>query len=321
MDTPSRKLRHSSVLFLALSCMLQIAKPQAPKPSPSASAEQGIRLVEKGRCNEAIPLLKKSMPHVVDKQIRYHAGMALARCGMGMMDSETAISALMLLQREFPDDPEVLYISTHYFSELGARAAQELAAKAPDSFQAQKLQAESLESQGKNSEASAIYESILTKNPQTPGIHYRLGQILLAEAGADGPTDAAKAEFIKETEVDPLNAAAEFILGELDRRAGQWDTADQHFSRAIKIDAGFSEAYLALGMSLNASGNFAAAVAPLEQYVKLQPDDPAGHYQLAMAYRRTGNQERAAQEIALQAKAAANSQHAADTTEGHAVAQ
>ncbi len=300
--------------------MLQVAKAQAPKSSPSDSAERAIKLVEKGRCGEAVPLLKRAMPNVADKQLRYHAGMALARCGMGTMDSETAVNALMQLQREFPGDPEVLYISTHYFSELGLRAAQELAAKAPESFQAQKLQAESLESQGKNAEASAIYENILKKNPQTPGIHYSLGQILLAEAGADGSTDAAKAEFSKETSVDPLNAAAEFILGELDRRAGQWDTANQHFSRAIKIDAGFSEAYLALGMSLAASGKFEAAVAPLEQYVKLQPDDPAGHYQLAIAYRRTGNQKGAAQEIALQAKAAANGQQAADTTEGHAVA-
>jgi hypothetical protein len=51
----------------------------------------------------------------------------------------------------------------------------------------------------------------------------------------------------------------------------------------------------------------------------MQPADPAGHYQLAMAYARTGNKEASAQQLALQAKAASNGQAATDTTEGHAI--
>lgn len=285
-------------------------------PPPSAAAERGIALIAKGKCDEAVPLLQRTLPHVTDKQIRYHAEMGLARCGMGMQQRETAVEALLLLEREYPDDPEVLYIATHYYSELGMQASQQLAAQNSTSFQARKLQAESLESQGKATEAAAIYSSILEQNPKTPGIHYRLGQILLAEAGSDGSPEAAQAEFQKEIQVDPMNAAAEFILGELARRQAKWQEAIPHFSRATSIDAGFSEAYLALGMSLAASADFSAAVVPLERYIKLQPDDPAGHYQLAMAYRRLGNSARASQEIALQVKAAAKGGQA-DTTAGH----
>ena len=307
-------------LFVAVVCVLTTSgvRAQAPKPTPSAVAQRGVDLVQQGRCAEAVPALKRALPHVTDKQLRYHAAMAQARCGMGLQDTQTAVDALLLLQREYPDDPEVLYIATHYFSELGVRASQELAAKAPSSFQAHKLEAEALESQGKNAEASAIYNQILVDNPQTPGIHYRLGQILLAQAGSTGSTEQAKAEFQKETEVDPLNAAAQFILGELARRESHWDEAIQHFTEATKIDAGFSEAYLALGMSRTASGSFPDAIPPLEKYVKMQPGDPAGHYQLAMAYSRTGNKEGAAQQVALQTKAAANAQPGADTVEGHA---
>lgn len=291
---------------------------QAAKPAFAAAAHHGVDLVRQGRCAEALPVLKRSLPHVTDKQLRYQAAMAEARCGMGVADTQTAVDALLLLQREYPDDPEVLYIATRYFSELGVRASQELAAKAPSSFQAHKLEAEALESQGKTSEAAAVYNRILINDPQTPGIHYRLGQILLAEAGTTGSTEQAKAEFQKESEVDPLNAAAWFILGELARRESHWDEAIQHFTQAAKIDAGFAEAYLALGMSMTASGRFADAVPALEKYVTMQPGDPAGHYQLAMAYSRTGNKEGAAQQIALQAKAAANARPGADTVEGHA---
>ena len=294
----------------------QIPASSAKAVSASTAAEQGIALVQKGDCGHAVPLLQRTLPRVTDKQIRYHAEMGLARCGMGMQKTEAAVDALLRLQREYPDDPEVLYIATHYFSELGMQASQHLAAKDPTSFQARKLQAESLESQGKTTEAAAIYTSILEQDPKTPGIHYRLGQILLGQAGQDGPTGGAEGEFKKEIEVDPSNAAAEFILGELARRKVQWAEAVRHFSRAISIDSGFAEAYLALGMSLASSADFSAAAAPLEHYVQLEPDDPAGHYQLAMVYRRLGNLTRAAQEIALQAKASSKRSQA-DTTSGH----
>ena len=51
------------------------------------------------------------------------------------------------------------------------------------------------------------------------------------------------------------------------RQAGKWDVAVQHFSRSANLDAGFSETYLALGMSLCSAGNFSQAISPLEKYV------------------------------------------------------
>ena len=79
------------------------------------------------------------------------------------------------------------------------------------------------------------------------------------------------------------------------------------FSRASKLDEGFVEAYLALGMSLNSSGKFSDAISPLQSYVKMQPGDPAGHYQLATAYARTGRKAEAEREMALQRETAAKS--------------
>lgn len=305
----------SAAAWLAASGGFQAAAQKAA-PAREPSAPQAMEWVESGRCAEALPALKKALPRIVDKQEKYHAEMAMVRCAMAVDDEQTAAEALLRLKRESPDDPEVLYIATHYFSELGMRASQDLEAKAPNSFQAQKLQAEALESQGKNDEAAAIYNKILADNPKTPGIHYRLGQIELAKAGATGATDEAKKQFQAEIEVDPLNASAHFILGELARRANDWDEAVKEFSRAAKLDVGFSEAYLALGMSLAASGKFAEAIAPLRSYAKMEPGDPAGHYQLAIAYSRTGDKEGAARELALQTEAA-KAHPATDTAEGH----
>lgn len=292
----------------------------AQTEATAGTVQQGIKLVETGRCKEALPLLARGLAHVTDKALRYHGEMAEVRCAMAVNDQQTAADALFRLERESPGDPEVLYIQTHTFSELAMRAAGELQQKDPASYQARRLQAESLESNGKEDQAAAIYRDILKDHPDVSGIHYRLGQIALDEAGDAGPTDAAQAEFEKEIAVDPSDASAEFILGELARRKGDWDVAIRHFTQASKLDAGFSEAYLALGMSLAASGRYAEAKPPLQHYVQIEPNDPSGHYQLALADTHTGDQEGARREMALQAQAAARSK-SMDTTQGHPVQQ
>ena len=68
---------------------------------------------------------------------------------------------------------------------------------------------------------------------------------------------------------------------------------------ALPPFATFADAYLGLGTSLVTEKNYAAAIPPLEMAVKLQPDNPAGHYSLATAYARTGRKEDAEREFAL----------------------
>jgi predicted Zn-dependent protease len=226
--------------------------------------------------------------------------MATTRCAMSLGQAETAVTALFLLNREFPHDPEVLYITTRYYGELASRASQELAATAPSSYQALELEAEAMESQNRWDDAGAVYRKILAQNPNVPGIHFRLGRVLLSKSQSSANTEEAKTEFAEELKVDPSNAAAEFSLGEIARRAGQWSEAVPHFTNASKLDPGFAEAFLALGMSLNSAERYSEAVGSLERYVKMLPADPAGHYQLSIAYARTGRKEDAAREMAIQ---------------------
>jgi tetratricopeptide (TPR) repeat protein len=279
------------------------AAAQARPTAPTASApvvEQAIDFAAKGRCQEALPVLKRSIGHVGDKNLKYRAAMATARCAMSLDQAETAVTALFLLNREFPHDPQVLYITTHYYGQLASRASQELAATAPNSYQAHELEAEAMESQGRWDDAAAEYKKILEQNPNVPGIHFRLGRVALAKSESPANTDEARKEFEEELKIDPTNAAAEFSLGEIARRGGQWDKAIPRFTNASKLDPGFAEAFIALGMSLNSAERFSEAVSPLERYVKMLPADPAGHYQLSIAYARTGRKEEATREMAIQ---------------------
>lgn len=281
------------------------ATPRATAPKTAATegaaeTERAIDLAAKGQCKDALPILKRTSGRLTDKDLKYRAGMATAKCAMSLEQTETTINALLLLNREFPHDPEVLYITTHYYGELASRASQELAATAPSSYQAHELEAEAMESQSRWDEATAEYKSILEQNPNLPGIHFRLGRIALSKPESTSTGEEAKREFEQELKIDPSSAAAEFSLGEIARRAGQWDEAIPRFTQASKLDPGFAEAFVALGMTLNSAARFSEAVAPLEHYVKMLPSDPTGHYQLSIAYARTGRKEDAARELELQ---------------------
>ncbi len=87
-------------------------------------------------------MLQRVMVGLTAKDLRYHAAMGQARCAMAREEVQTAVASLMQLRREFPDAPETLFVSIPCFSQLAVRISQELAAKAPASFQARRLEAE-----------------------------------------------------------------------------------------------------------------------------------------------------------------------------------
>jgi predicted Zn-dependent protease len=279
------------------------AKTQAA--DPLATARKAVTLAERGRCSEALPVLRRQLGRLQDMAFRYRAAFAVARCAMSVNDAPAAAEALALLRRDFPDDAEVLYVSARYFAQLGELSAQALMQRYPNSPQLGKLNAEALESKQMWKEAIEAYRKVLAQDPKATGIHFRIATILL-DTTADAESVAqARKEIDAELVVNPDHAAAVFVLGEIARREGDWEEAIRRFSQASRMDAGFLEANLALGTSLNAAGRHAEAVAPLERYVQNVPENPAGHHQLALAYSRTGYKAGADRELQLQREAAA----------------
>lgn len=275
--------------------------------APTATSFQlGVSLAERGHCTEALPLLKKSIHQVTDRDKKKHVGLLGLNCAMSQKAPYEALDFLAVLQHEFPRDPEVLYAAVHAFSDLSLRASKDLVREAPFSYQVYLLNAEALETQGKTAEAAAEYRKIIEANPMLPGMHARLGRVLLSGQPTSEAVVEAKKNFEEELEIDPKNAAAEYVLGELSKDDGNLSVAVQHYTRATKINKDFAEAYLGLGTAFVAQQQYAEAIPPLERYEKLAPDSPTGHYQLALAYNGVGRREDANREAALQRDAAKN---------------
>ena len=279
-------MRLSIILFAAGATVLA----QAPKqPAPTqATPEATARLLQTGHCSEALGRAKRAYSLASDPDLKKRLGAGGVRCSMTLNRTSEAASFIELLNRDFPNDAEVLYLAVHTYSDLSLRASQSLLFAHPESYQVHQLNAEALETQGKWEEAAEEYRVVLSRSPNLPGIHYRLGRILLSKPETPTSREDAKKEFEAELRIDPANAGAEFVLAELARQADNNEEAIQRFTRATQDDAMFADAWLGLGRSLLAAGQPEKAIAPLETAVKLQPDNPAMHFHLAAAYRRSG---------------------------------
>jgi tetratricopeptide (TPR) repeat protein len=266
----------------------------------AGAVRRALHLAENGHCAEALSALKGIANKLTDKDLKRRAGLDGVRCTMGLGRSDEALEFLRSLNREFPTDPEVLYLSIHTYSDLATRASEELAQSAPSSYQARELNAEAYETQGKWDKAAQEYQKALAQNPDAPGIHFRIGRLLLSKPNPPADVvEKARKEFQAELKIDPSNAGAEYVLGELARQDQNWDEAVQHFTRASKLDPGFGDAFLGLGKALISSRKFPEAIPPLQTAVKLEPNNAGARYNLATAYSRAGRKEDADKEFAI----------------------
>lgn len=297
------------ILLAASSASSQTTK-KTSVPNRAVEAERAATLAETGHCAEALPLLRKAIRQASEKDVKKRLGLDGVRCAMTHKTPYEALEFLQVLDTELPRDPEVLYSSTHAYSDLSLHTSQELAREAPFSYQVHELNAEALELQGKWDEAVAEYRKIMEISPFLLGIHARIGRALLSKPQpSKDEVMQAKKEFEDELEVDPKNASAEYVLGELARDDNDLSAAIRHFSRATQIDSDFGEAYLGLGTALVSSKRFSEAIPPLETYEKLAPDSPTGHFQLALAYAGVGRKEDANREAGLQRQTAESLEH------------
>jgi len=303
-------------LFLCGSPLCVSAMNQAPPTvlaTDPKAADHAASLSESGHCSEALPMLSKASGHLADKDLEKRVELDGVRCATLLQSWSQVADFVRALQRDFPHDPEALYTAVHAYSDLSTQAAQKLASTAPHSLPALELDAEANEVQGRWDQAEKDYREILEKNPSYPGIHFRLARLLLSRPNpASNFQDEAKKELQEELKIDPSNAGAEYVSGELARQVQDFAGAIAHFTRATEIDGNFADAWLALGMSLLLQKEYAPAIAPLKTAVRLEPTNPAGHYALATAYARTGNKDAAEREFALQKQTAQDSDNQGD---------
>jgi len=268
----------------------------ALKPAlPNIGTLLAMSLSEIGHHEAALPGLEKAFRHQPpDPALRRMAGLHLERTYTALGRDSSAVGIALELSRLYPDDPEVLYHTGRLFGNYAYLQTIKLAKVAPDSVWLHQAAGEANESQGLLDDAIREYRRVLTIAPRRPGIHARLGRVLLARAGQGTGDPGAEAEAVKEFEqelrIDPTNANAAYEIGELARKAGHLDEAIASFRRAVAAYPEFEEALVGLGRTLIAAGAPGDAVPHLRKATGLAPDDDVAFYQLAQAYRALGQE-------------------------------
>jgi tetratricopeptide (TPR) repeat protein len=266
------------------------------KPAlPKVEALLAMSLSELGQYTEALPPITKAFAQTADPVLRRMAGLHLQRIYTGLGRDQEAVDVALQLSRLYPDDPEVLYHSGRLFANFAYVQTMKLAAVAPDSVWLHQAAGEANETQGLYDAALREYRLVLAAAPRRPGIHFRIGRVLLersknepAGSDANNALDARKA-FEEELTLDPSNANAAYELGEMHRQAGELEPARALFEQAVSHYPAFEHALVGLGRTLIALGRPADALPRLTAALKGNPDNEVTYYQLAQAYRALGN--------------------------------
>jgi tetratricopeptide (TPR) repeat protein len=259
---------------------------------PQVDALLGLSLSELGRYEEALPAVSKAFSQSSDLVLRRMAGLHLQRIYTGLGRDRDAVEVALRLSGLYPDDPEVLYHSGRLFANYAFLQTMRLAAVAPDSVWLHQAAGEANESQGLYDAALREYRHVLAAAPRRPGIHFRIGRVLLERSASDGARDdglEARRAFEAELALDPTNANAAYELGEMHREAGEFELARRLFHQAVTHYPGFEHALIGLARTLTALGRPEEGLPSLKAALKINPESDVAYYQLAQAYRALGN--------------------------------
>jgi tetratricopeptide (TPR) repeat protein len=264
----------------------------------NAEAFLGMSEFRLGNTKEAEPVLEDAYRHVSDVRMRTRVGNDLIALSYQSGDLNPAVDILRGLEQANPEDPATLYTAYRIYSDLAARRLARLEEAAPESAQMHQVLAQLSASQDDFPEAIAQYRKALEIDPQLPGIHFELGQMILANSTEEPARQAAESELMLALASDPNNSECEYLLGEIEWLRSKPEEALQHYDKALQLRPGYVDAQVAAGKALARLGDAAGALKHLSDAVAADPRSEAAHYQLSQIYLKLGRTQDAERESA-----------------------
>jgi tetratricopeptide (TPR) repeat protein len=246
-----------------------------------------------GHCPEAVGSLTDRFNNSANPDLARLAGLALVQCVVAEGQPAAAVPLLGQLEARYPDDADVLYLAARVHMKAFNDATRRMFEKTPASYRVNQLSAEIFETQNKFAEAAAEYRKAIEKNPRALNLHFRLGRAILLESHNPEALALAQKEFERELALNAEDAAAEFQIGQILNAGSQPDRALLHFQKALELSPDFAEAALAVGRIRVQAKQYADAIPLLEHVVALDPANEPAHYSLMLAYRNSGQLDKA----------------------------
>jgi predicted Zn-dependent protease len=264
---------------------------------PKIQALLGTAEKRTGHLSAARADLEEAFPKLQDQKIRVETGMELIEIYSATADLAKAAATVSILRAIEPTDPAILYTAYRVYSDMASESLLSLSIVAPNSARMRQAMAHELAKQGKTAEAIANYRAALKLNPNLPGLHFELADMLNASTA---PADRAEAEseYKKALEVDPLDEQAESRLGDIALRNNDLKAAYDRYTRAIQLRPDDPNASLGLAKVFMAMGQPKQAQPLLEKAIELDPTSAVAYFRLSTVYRQIGRTADAKHELA-----------------------
>jgi tetratricopeptide (TPR) repeat protein len=199
-----------------------------------------------------------------------------------------------------PLDSPLMRLAADCLSELqepvlAAQAYREILKRSPDDVEVRLGLGTALLASGRIAAAEKEGREVLRRRPDAPQAHFLLGAALLEEKR----TEEARTHLERALAADPrcvgclAKLAHVAYLGGDDRQCESW------LAKAAALEPGDPETDLVAGMLDNRTGRYDLAIQHLVRVVEQAPDYAKAQYQLALAYRRSGDAEKAREHQAI----------------------
>jgi tetratricopeptide (TPR) repeat protein len=254
-------------------------------------AEKRTGDISHGRDN-----LEKAFPSVKEEKIQMETGMELIEIYSGTGDLDKAAAIVSVLRKMEPEDEGVLYTGYRVYSDLANESLLSLTVVAPNSARMHQAMAHELAKQGHTPEAIENYRAALKIDPQLPGLHFELAEMLRTVSTPEAH-DEAERQYKAALQANPLDEQSEIRLGDIAAQKNDLKEAYERYTRAVQLQAGDPEASIGLAKVLMAMDQPQKAEPLLVHAIALDPTSAVAHFRLGTVYRELGRTEDAKHEI------------------------
>jgi tetratricopeptide (TPR) repeat protein len=178
---------------------------------------------------------------------------------------------------------------------LATQAYREIVKSAPQNAEARLRLGVSLFSAGQLAPAQKELEQALRLAPSLPHAHYTLGAVLFELKRVD----EARPHLERELAADPRCSACMVKLGHIAYLKGDDRQSESWLAKAVALDPDDLEASLVCGMLATRAGRYDEGIRYLTRVVERSPGSMQGQYQLAVAYQRGGNADKAREHMEI----------------------
>jgi tetratricopeptide (TPR) repeat protein len=216
------------------------------------------------------------------------AELFLARCLLELRDVKGAVKLLDQLHEADPNNVEVLFSLGWAYSDLAVSTLGAIQKADPDSYLIDVLQGKYAEVKQAYAEAAEHYKRAIAKSPNQPDLCYDYAHALWASG--DFPDALQQYRHVLELNPDDYRASWEAArIALLDNP----EEARRLASRSLELKPDVAEALSIRGRALLALGKPSDAVEDLKKATALDPNNAGYYFQLARAYRQSGQSEEA----------------------------